>query len=314
MPACDWRRRALLALAMLAMVARLGAQLPGVSEKHVLHGLVYGRVNDLELKLDLHLPVQASGPLPVVLWLHAGGWREGGRGFCPIANLAKEGFAVASVSYRLSGQAVFPAQIEDCKAAVRWLRAHAAEYQLDPTRIGACGESAGGHLAALLGTTGDDPELEGQVGGNPSLSSRVQAVVALCPPVDLTDMLDHARERSFWRKLFTSGDFNAAKYAFARGYALEKLFGGPLPAHAEMVRRASPLAHVTADDAPSLLFHGRNDPLIPCAQSEAFAAALRAAGVEERLVTVETSVHGFGRFRPEMMAETRTFLSRHLRR
>ncbi|MCR6630420.1 MAG: alpha/beta hydrolase [Magnetospirillum sp.] len=136
---------------------------PPLGEKRVIRGITYATVGTLELKLDLHLPTaKPERPLPVLLWLHAGGWREGGRGFCPIANLAKEGYAVASVSYRLSGQAKFPAQIEDCKAAVRWLRAHAAEYSLDSEHIGACGESAGGHLAALLGVSGGIPRSKGR--------------------------------------------------------------------------------------------------------------------------------------------------------
>lgn len=300
--------------AALLVGSVIGRAEPGVrEEKHVLRGLVYAEIDGFALKLDLHLPVRSERPLPVVLWLHAGGWREGGRGFCPIANLAKEGFAVASVSYRLSGQAKFPAQIEDAKAAVRWLRAHALDYNLDPARIGACGESAGGHLAAMLGVTGDDPAFEGTVGGDPEFSSAVQAVVALCPPSDFTSMLERRRERSFWAKLFTSGNLTQATYVFVRTRALRQLFGGALPSRAEQVRHASPLRHVSAKSAPMLLFHGRHDWLIPLRQSEALQRALQAAGVEAKLAVLETPGHGIGRFPPTMMAETRAFFGRHLR-
>ncbi|WP_175414921.1 alpha/beta hydrolase [Nibricoccus aquaticus] len=312
MNGCNRWRATGLALAMLALT--LVARAQELAEKQLIRGLVYARVDELELKLDLHLPVKRDGPpLPVVLWFHAGGMMEGGRGFCPIANLAKEGFAVASVSYRLSGQAKFPAQIEDSKAAVRWLRAHAEEYHFDAAHIGACGESAGGMLASLLGVTGDMPHLEGSVGGNLEFSSRVQAVVGLCVPTDLTEMLTKRSERSFWAKLFTTGNFKEAKFTFARAYVMKKLFGGPLPEHADLVRMASAVTHVSTDDPPFLLFHGRKDPLVPLVQGQGLQRALSQAGVESRLIVVETSVHGFGRFPPEMMAETRAFFNRHLR-
>lgn len=282
-------------------------------EKRLLSGIPYAHVGALELKLDLHLPVTSTAPLPVIVWFHAGAWMEGVRGFCPVANLAKEGFAVASVSYRLSGQAVFPAQIEDCKAAVRWLRAHAATYNLDPDHIGVVGESAGGHLAALLGVSGGVSELEGTVGGNGDFSSRVQAVVGLCAPSDFTAMLERRRERSFWVSLFTTGSFNRARYTYGRAYPLRKLFGGPLTQHAEAVRLASPVTHISPDDPPFLLFHGRGDPLIPLSQSEQFQKDLLAAGVEAQLEIVETNVHSFGRFSPDMMVKTCLFFTKHLR-
>ncbi|WP_438479247.1 alpha/beta hydrolase fold domain-containing protein [Oleiharenicola lentus] len=302
--------------AIVALVWLLGTvhgAEPVVGEKRVIRGITYAQVGAIELKLDLHLPVKVEGPLPVLIWLHAGGWREGGRGFCPIANFAKEGYAVASVSYRLVHQAIFPAQIEDCKAAVRWLRAHAAEYDLDPGFIGACGESAGGHLAAMLGTTSGLPEFEGAIGGNTAFSSRVQAVVGLCAPADFTTMLGRARERSFWAKLMTSGNFSAAAHTFARTLALKKFVGGALLDQAVAVRQASPAAHVSAGDPPFLLFHGRGDPLIPLSQSEEFLKVLKAAGVESRLEILEVSTHGFGRFPPTMMTSTRAFFNRHLK-
>src|SRR4029077_7199543 len=127
-------------------------------------------------KLDLYLPKSADGPLPLVVWVHGGAWRAGSKEQTPALFLLTRGYAVASINYRLSQHARFPAQIEDCKAAIRWLRAHAEEYNLAPDHFGAWGASAGGPLVALLGTSGDVKELEGHE-GPPDESSRVQAVV-----------------------------------------------------------------------------------------------------------------------------------------
>src|SRR5205085_165270 len=135
-------------------------------------------------RLDLYLPEKAQGRLPVVVWIHGGAWRAGSKDHCPAVPLTAKGFAVASINYRFSQHAVFPAQIEDCKAAIRWLRANADKYHLDPDHIGAWGASAGGHLVALLGTSGNKKELEGK-GGNLEQSSKVQCVIDWFGPTDL---------------------------------------------------------------------------------------------------------------------------------
>ena len=135
-------------------------------------------------KLDLFVPEKADGPLPLIIWVHGGGWQNGSKDGCPPlrGGYAGRGYAVASINYRLSQHAPFPAQIEDCKAATRWLRAHAREYNLDPNRFGVWGSSAGGHLVALLGTSGDVKAFE--VGANLDQSSRVQAVCDYYGPTD----------------------------------------------------------------------------------------------------------------------------------
>ena len=138
-------------------------------------------------KLDLYLPAKADGPLPLIVWIHGGAWLGGSKEGCPAVPFVAKGYAVASINYRLSQHAVFPAQIEDCKAAIRWLRANAKKYHLDPDHIGVWGASAGGHLVALLGTSGDVKELEGN-GGNLDQSSRVQCVVDWFGPTDFTKM------------------------------------------------------------------------------------------------------------------------------
>jgi acetyl esterase/lipase len=132
-------------------------------------------------KLDLYVPEKSDAPLPVIVWIHGGGWRNGSKDNCMALPFLSKGYAVASINYRLLQHGEFPAQIEDCKAAIRWLRANAKKYNLDPDHIGVIGASAGGHLAALLGTSGDVKELEGK-GGNADQSSHVQAVVDLFGP------------------------------------------------------------------------------------------------------------------------------------
>src|SRR5262249_35630047 len=157
-------------------------------------GLAYATVGGRDLLLDLYLPSAGPGPFPVVVWIHGGAWLTGSRFPAPnAAQLTSLGFAVASVDYRLTSQAgqwgaepvIFPAQIHDVKGAVRWLRANAATYNLDPARFGCWGSSAGGHLAALLATSGDVPALEGTVGGNAGFSSAVQACADFFGPTDL---------------------------------------------------------------------------------------------------------------------------------
>ena len=142
----------------------------------------YARVDGKPLLLDLYLPAKAAQPMPVIVWIHGGAWRAGSKERCPAIPMAAQGYAVASINYRLTNVATFPAQIYDCKAAIRWMRAHAKEYGFDPDRIGVWGGSAGGHLVSLLGTSGGVKELEGDVGGNLNFSSRVQAVAVFCGP------------------------------------------------------------------------------------------------------------------------------------
>ena len=280
-------------------------------------GLVYAIVEGQELKLDLILPPAEETPpaapkLPVLVWIHGGGWREGNRGFTPLSSLAHDGYAVATIDYRFVQKAVFPAQIQDCKAAVRWLRAHATEYNLDPDRIAAAGESAGGQLAALLGTSGGVPELEGAE-GNPDFSSRVQAVLDLCGPADfLAPDTDTPQVAS----LMSSGnqkDMAAARQILGRQIIMSGLFGGPVAEHQEMARLASPIAHITQDDPPFFIVHGNRDFLVPYAQSVALQEKLAAAGIEAELETVEGAGHGFGKLKPAIMAKVQAFFEKNLK-
>jgi acetyl esterase/lipase len=207
-----------------------------------------------------------------------------------------QGYAVASINYRLSQHAKFPAQIEDCKAAVRWLRAHAAEYRLDAKQIAAWGASAGGHLAAMLGTTGDVKEFD--VGGNLDQSSRVQAVVDYFGPTDFLQMDAHRLPNGM-----THDPANSPE---------SLLIGGAIQENKDKTARANPITYVTSDDPPFLICHGDADQLVPHHQSELLDAALRKAGVTVTFYSVPGAGHG--PFSDPKVAEmTRKFLTKTLK-
>jgi acetyl esterase/lipase len=260
-------------LASFAPAARAQAQPGKTAPIEVERGLVYGKGNGTALALDLAHPRAGGGPFPALICLHGGGWKQGNRADLEktIEALAGHGYVAVAVSYRLSSQAKFPAQIEDCKAAVRWLRANAAKYHINPDRIGAFGFSAGAHLACLLGTTDPRDGLEGS-GGNPAQSSRVQAVVSFFGPTDFTTKT--------WSKSVEDD-------------ILVPFLGATIEANPEIYRRASPISYVTNDDPPFLFFHGTEDNLVQVAQSKALADKLHSVGVDARVVVMEGEGHGW---------------------
>lgn len=243
-------------------------------------------------KLDLYLPA-GDGPFPVLVWVHGGGWQAGSKDRCPAVPLVGRGYAVVSINYRLSQHARFPAQIEDCKAAVRWLRAQAGKYHLDKDRFGAWGASAGGHLVALLGTSGGAKDLEGK-GAGPEESSRVQAVVDWFGPTDLTRMRGgHDRPNS----------------------PEAKLLGGPVQENKALAAKANPVAYVSHDSPPFLIMHGDKDRTVPFSQSQLLAEALIRAGVEVDFVPVPGAGHGGRQFgSPANRKLITEFFDRHLKR
>lgn len=250
--------------------------------------------------LDLYLPEKAADPLPLVVWIHGGGWQGGDKAGNRALSLMSAGFATASINYRLSGEAIFPAQIEDCKAAIRFLRAHAAEYHIDPKRIGVFGSSAGGHLVALLGTSGDVAALEGK-SGEAGVSSRVQAVCDWFGPTDLGKM--DAQTGPGGRKTHDAPDSPESR-----------LLGGPLQTKLEAAKAANPITYVSRDDPPFLIMHGDSDPLVPLPQSQMLDAALKAAGVESTLHVIAGGGHGRPGFdTPEVEAMIRDFFTKHLK-
>jgi len=224
-------------------------------------------------RLDLYLPATGTN-LPLIVWIHGGGWMEGSKERPPGLKFLTHGFALASVNYRLSLDAIFPAQLIDCKSAIRWLRAHAAENGIDPNRIGVWGASAGGHLVALLGTTGDVKEFD--QGENLNVSSRVQAVCDWFGPTDLTKIMKTPED------VKNDGPDSPTS----------RLLGGPIAQNIEKAQRANPIRYITKDDPPFLIMHGDSDPLVPLEQSQLLKDALQKAGVIVTLEVVPGGGHG----------------------
>jgi len=223
----------------------------------VRKGVEYGRVGERALLLDLYTLPDINEPAPGLIFIHGGGWSKGDRGdyayYC--TRFAKRGYIVATVSYRLSGEAKFPAAVQDVKCAVRWMRANSKKNKMDPNRIAVMGGSAGGYLALMAGYTSDVPELEGD-GGNPGISSRVNVVVNAYGPTDLTSP--------------TARTAPEVTRFLPRSYAEDP----------ELFSKASPLAHLTRDDPPTLIFQGTVDELVPAAQNDALAAKCKEVGVQ----------------------------------
>ena len=238
--------------------------------------LVYAQAGAYTLRLDLYLPDETSEPYPVVAWIHGGAFRMGDKANPRALPLVRYGYAVASINYRLSQEAIFPAQIHDCKAAIRWLRAHAAEYHLDPNRIGAWGDSAGGYLVAMLGVAGEVLELEGDL-GNLDYSSRVQAVCDWYGPSDFLRM----------------NDVPGTMDHDAPDSPESQLIGCPIQENPDKVAHANPITYVTPAAPPFLIMHGDQDFTVLPNQSELLYAALRAAEVDVTLVILPGLGHGF---------------------
>ena len=232
----------------------------------------YGTGGEQELLLNLALPEQIEKPLPGLIFIHGGGWSGGNKESFDafVRQAATQGYVAVTMSYRLAPKHPFPAQIEDCKCAVRWLRAHAEELGADPERIGAVGASAGAHLAMMLGAMNSDDGLEGD-GGWAEQSSKVQTVVSFAGPTDLTVDLPPAADRVLF-------DF----------------IGGTLDAEGDMYREASPVTYVNRRDATMLLFHGTADEIVPYEQAFLMATALTRAGVRGRVELLIGAGHGWG--------------------
>jgi len=263
----------------------------------VLRDLAYVTNGHARQTLDLFLPAGGTNA-PLIVWVHGGAWLGGSKESAPALRFLRSGYAVASVNYRLSQHAIFPAQIQDCKAAIRWLRAHAPQFGYDGSRIGVWGSSAGGHLVALLGTSGDVKAFD-TVGAHRDVSSRVQCVVDFFGPSDLTAMAKQAPPDS-------QLDHDAPDSPESR------LVGGPIQERKELARTANPITYVTPDDPPFLILHGDKDNVVPIGQSEWMHAALKKAGVDSTCEVVKGAGHGFGR-RPEVDAMVTEFFAKHLK-
>ena len=249
-------------------------------------------------KLDLYLPKDARGPLPVIIWVHGGGWQNGSKAnaFPLRFGCTAQGYAIASIGYRLTDTETFPSQIQDVKAAIRWLRAHAKNYRLAPDRFAAWGSSAGGHLVALLGTTGDIKAFD--VGAYREHSSRVQAVVDYYGPSDFLRFVTTSRYEMHGRADSPES----------------KLIGGTVSENKDKAATASPVTYVSKDDAPFLILHGAADPTVPINQSETLHAALVKVGATSTLHVLPGAKHGGPEFSsPESLGWVESFLAQYLK-
>ena len=280
---------ALVASAMLPSFAHAQANPEGPALRRTLpdtvrveRDIVYATYGDREVMLDLYLPKEpTSDKIPCIVVIHGGGWRSGDktRHASQAAYLAERRFAAACIGYRLLPEVTFPAPVVDCKAAVRWVRANASKHGIDADRIGATGGSAGGHLTAMLAASFKVQELEGD-GGNPGISSRIQAAVAMAAPGDMT------------------------AYAQRTG------------ADPEMAALISPMTHIDADAAPMLLIHSTDDRTVPIAQSEAMLAKYKELGLTTDLVKIPNGGHAFWnspQWFPDVMEQTARFFHEQLK-
>ncbi len=235
----------------------------------------FAEIDGHELKLDLYLPDAARNP-PLIVWVHGGAWRAGSKDRMPLTDLVREGYAVASVDYRLSPVAKFPAAIHDIKGAIRFLRAKQEDYGFNAEKIGIAGASAGGHLVALVGTTNGHKELEGDVGGNLDQSSDVQAVVSYYGASNFMTILNQSTPHGL----------------SVRVPALELFIGGRPEEVPDLARLASPVFHVDRNDPPLLLIHGDQDPQMPINQSHELHGKYKELGLQVTFEVVHGAAHG----------------------
>ena len=265
----------LLLLGMSLLASCVGYAPKGQGEK-VHRDVVFASTGERDLRLDLYVP-DTEKPPPVVIWMYGGSWKFGWKDVhVVLRDLTRHGIAVASIEYRFSREAPYPAQLEDARAAVRWLQRHGAAYGVDPGRIGVSGESAGAHLAALLGVIDGPPD--------------IRAVCALSPPANLVTLYE--------------------KHAWTGNQTIPNLLHARLPAHNELAEEASPTFLVRRGASPFLILHGRLDPLVPIQQSEELHEALQKHGVESTLKVLPDKAHWFS-INKDQLAEVARFFHRH---
>ena len=283
-------------LALIGLIRHcLTSDAADTNQPQVIRDLPFASTGALTLKLDLHLP-EKSPRSPMIVWVHGGAWRSGSRTSMPLGKLVEAGYAVASVDYRLSTQARFPAQVHDIKAAIRFLRGHGAEWKLPTNSIVIAGDSAGGHLAALVGVSNGHAELEGAVGDDPKQSSAVQGIISFYGGANLMSILKQSTPHGL----------------SVRVPALDLLLGGQPEVVPELARLASPVFHVDRSDPPLLLLHGDQDPQMPINQAHELMGAYRKLDLPAHLEVVHGTAHGGAAFYDaERMEVVKAFLERH---
>jgi acetyl esterase/lipase len=270
-------RTDLLILTAIAVLLRFGNS--GMAADPTERNVVYATVGEHELRLDVYRP-QAALKSPLIIWIHGGAWRAGSKNRVPVTGLLDHGFAIASVDYRLSPVAKFPAQIHDIKAAIRFLRAKATTWKFDPDRFVIAGSSAGGHLAALVGVSNGVPELEGTVSHNSSLSSDVQGIVSFYGAANLQTILSQSTPHGL----------------SVRVPALQLLLGGQPTEVPDLAKLASPVSHVDSSDPPLLLIHGDQDPQMPINQAHELHGNYKQLGLPVEFEVVHGGAHGGRQF------------------
>lgn len=269
--------------------------------------LPYANVSNSQ-KLDIYLPDEGAGPFPVIVSIHGGAFMMGDKGdqqVVPMLQGVKKGYAVISVNYRLSGEALFPKNIQDIKAAIRWIKANAGKYKLDPTRIAAWGGSAGGNLSALAGTSGGVRELEDLTLGNPAISSDIQAVVDWFGPIDFLTM-----DGQFIKSGKGKPDHGLPDSPESR------VLGGKISDIPESVKAANPTTYISKNDPPFFIEHGQDDQLVPAEQSINFADDLKELIGKEKvtLVLLDDTRHGGPQFETaENLNKVFEFLYKYLK-
>ena len=272
------RLEASVLIAALCLV--LGLPSRSDAQEPTLPNVEYARVDGQPLLLDLYLAPAAEAPTPLIIWVHGGAWRAGSKADVPIQALVARGFSIASVDYRLSPVARFPAQVHDIKAAIRFLRAHAEKHHFDPQRFVIAGSSAGGHLAALVGVSNGHKELEGTVGQHLSVSSDVQAIVSFFGASNLETILAQSTPHGL----------------SVRVPALQLLLGGQPKDQPELAKLASPVTHVDDHDPPLLLIHGDQDPQMPIDQSHELEGAYQKVQRPCQFEVIHHGAHGGPQF------------------
>lgn len=301
----------LLTVLLLLFPASVGCAAPMPQEPPKLpagvkleRDIPYIENGDQAQRLDLYFPEKpASEALPLIVHIHGGGWMGGSKFPCPVTNMVLRGYVVASIEYRFSQKAKFPAQIQDCQAAIRWLRAHSAKYSIDPQRVGVVGGSAGGHLSALVGTSGGKNAFPA-IGEFPDQSDRVQCVLDIFGPANFATVIRQADEDKNVKNIFK---FNTPSDPYS------SLIGMALDADAAKTASVSPVHYVSKDAPPTLILHGTHDALVPYAQSEEFYAAMKEQGVEVWLQKIPGAGHGGPGFNhPKILALMNAFFDKML--
>lgn len=281
-------------LSIFLLIGSVPVEAAETAGAKILRDIEYARTGEHSLKLDLYLPTNQVKPVMLV-WVHGGAWRSGSRSGMPLGKIVESGYAIASVDYRLSPEARFPAQIHDIKAAIRFLRGHAASWHLPADRIVIAGDSAGGHLAALVGVSNNHADLEGAVGDDRTQSSAVQGIISFYGAANLTTILSQSTPHGL----------------SVRVPALELLLGGQPTNVPSLTRLASPVFHIDAQDPPFLLFHGDQDPQMPINQSHELQGAYETAKLPVKFEVIHGAAHGGEKFYDnERLTTVREFLHR----